>query len=74
MSFTQADLTRIDRAIASGARSVTIGDNTVIYNTGDSLIRQRQLIVAELNAAAAATAGKTREKQRYLYQSGRGYD
>lgn len=73
MAFTTSDLTKIERAIASGARSVTLGDSTVIFNTGDSLIRARELMIKELNAASDALAPVRRSKQRYLVQTGRGY-
>lgn len=71
MAVTQQDLDNLNAAIASGARSVTIGGQTVIYNTTESLIRARNDLRAELNAQNGA--GKPRRKQTLLYQSGRGY-
>lgn len=64
-------VTSLNAAIASGARSVTLRGQTIVYNTTASLIQarddqQRQLTIAE--------AGDRRSRQSYGYQSGRGYD
>lgn len=67
----QAQVDALNRAIASGARSVTLGGQTVVYNTTDSLIRARDDRLAELNGLKA---GKRRSRFTYLYQNGRGYD
>lgn len=61
----------LNAAIASGARSVTLGGQTITYNTTASLIAARDDQIAQLNAASAT---KRRSKQTYLFQSGRGYD
>lgn len=74
MPYTTTDLAAIDRAIASGVRSVTIGSDTVIYNTGDSLMRARQTIINDINRAAAQATKTQRPKARYIVQTGRGYE
>lgn len=70
MTVTQADIDNLNAAIASGARSVTLGGQTVIYNTTDSLIKARNDLRNELSAQARA---QRRQRQTYLYQDGRGY-
>ena len=78
MAVTQADVDALNRAIADGVRSVTIGGETTIYNTTDSLIRARDDMVrqlAALDAAAAAAAGqRVRGRRTYLHYAGRGYN
>lgn len=73
MAVTQQDLDNLNAAIASGARSVTIGGQTVIYNTTESLIKARNDLRSELLAQNAQATGKRRPKQSLLYQAGRGY-
>lgn len=67
---TQDNIDKLNDAIASGARSVTLGGQTITYNTTDSLIKARDDAIKQLNA----TKPKSRFRQTYLYQSGRGYD
>ncbi len=71
MAISQADIDNIDRLIASGVRSVTNADTTVINNTTESLMKARANLVALLNAQNAAVSNRPR--QTYAYQSGRGY-
>lgn len=66
---TQADIDNLNAAIASGARSVTVGGQTLTYNTTASLIQARN----DLQAQLAAQNGQRRSKQSYAYQAGRGY-
>lgn len=73
MNVSQADIDALNRAIASGTRSVTIGGQTVIYNTTESLIKARNDLQVQLNAQTAQSAGVRRSKQTLLYQSGRGF-
>jgi hypothetical protein len=70
----QADLASLNAAIASGVRSVTLGGQSTIFNTGDSLIKARNDVQARLNACLAAQSGKGSSKQAYAYYAGRGYD
>lgn len=67
----QAQIDTLNKAIASGTRSVTLGGQTIINNTTDSLIRARDDRLRELNALRAT---KRRSRQTYLFQAGRGYD
>lgn len=67
----QADLASLNTAIRSGVRSVTVGGQTVIYNTTDSLLKARDDVKKELDAA---TADSPRPRQSYAVYAGRGYD
>lgn len=67
---TQADIDNLNAAIASGARSVTIGGQTIIYNTTDSLIRARDDMQAQLDQQTAE--GKRVRKVHVAY-GGRGF-
>lgn len=71
MAVTQADINHLNAAIASGARSVTLGGQTVIYNTVESLIKARDDMVKQLPAPAGVTA---RPRQSYAYYAGRDYN
>lgn len=73
MAVTQADIDNLNAAIASGVRSTTLGGQTVIFNTGESLIKMRDDLVKQLAAQKAATA-RPRPRQSYAYFAGRGYD
>jgi hypothetical protein len=70
----QANVDSLNRAIATGTRSVTLGGQTVIYNTTESLVKARNDQQEQLNALNAQTSGKRRKKQSYLVQTGRGYN
>lgn len=71
MAVTQADIDNLNAAIASGARSVTLGSQTVIMNTGESLIKMRDDLVKQL--AAQSPDVVRRPRQTYGYYAGRGY-
>lgn len=73
MAVTQADIDALNAAIASGARSVTLGEQTVIYNTTESLIKARNDMRNELLAQQQAAAGTQRGRQTYVVSGGRGY-
>lgn len=70
MAVTQADIDNLNAAIASGARSVTLGGQTLIYNTSDSLIKARD----DMKAQLAAQNTSQRPRQSYAFYAGRGYD
>ena len=70
MAVTQADIDNLNATIASGARSVTLGGQTLILNTGESLIKMRDDLVKQL----AAQNPVQRPRQSYAYYAGRGYD
>jgi hypothetical protein len=69
MAVSQQDIDNLNAAIARGARSVTIGGQTVIYNTTESLIKARDDLVKQMRGQQ----GARRPKQTYLFHKGRGY-
>ena len=69
MAVTQADIDNLNAAIASGVRSVTLGGQTVIYGTPESLIKARDDMKKELAAQNAS-----RPRQSSAFYAGRGYD
>lgn len=71
MAVTQADIDNLNAAIASGTRQVTIGGQTVLYQTTESLIKARDDLQKELNKQAAGTTRRSR--QLSAYYAGRGY-
>ena len=71
MAVTQADIDNLNAAIASGARSVTLGGQSIIFNTTDSLIKARDDLARQL---ASQEAVKRRPRQTQMYYAGRGYD
>ena len=73
MAVTQADLDRLNAAIAADERQVTNGPQTVIYRSTADLIRARDDVQRQLDAEAAATAGKGRSRRTLLQYDGRKY-
>lgn len=73
MAVSQADIDALNAAIASGVRSATLGGQTVIFNTSDSLIKARDDLMRQKAAEDAAASGNRRPKQTYAYHAGRGY-
>lgn len=73
MPVTQADIDSLNQAIADGVRSVTIGGETTIYNTTDSLIKARDDMRRELQMATAAETGQRRSRRTLVTYAGRGY-
>ncbi|MFA9287988.1 phage head-tail joining protein [Comamonas sp. SY3] len=63
----------LNRAIATGARSVTLGSQTIIYNTAESLIKARDDMRRQLQAAQAACSTKRVSRQTYAVFGGRDY-
>lgn len=64
----------LNRAIAAGARSVTLGSQTIIYNTTESLIKARNDMQTQLNAAKAKCSPEPRaSRQAYAVFGGRDY-
>lgn len=70
MAVTQADIDNLNAAIASGTRSVTLGGQTVVYNTTASLIEARNDLIKQLNAI---TIVSRRSRTRQMIYGGRGY-
>lgn len=73
MAVTQADIDNLNAAIAAGVRSVSIGGQTVIYGTPESLIKSRDDMQKQLLAQTAQSQPR-RHKQIRLVHAGRGYD
>lgn len=72
MAVTQADIDSLNAAIASGARSVTLDGQTIIYNTTESLIKARNDMVAQLNIPLLSKTRRSR--QTYAVYTGRDYN
>lgn len=70
---TQADIDNLNAAIASGARAVTIGDQSVTYNTTASLIAARDDMTRQLAAQDAKAAGRVRPRETLIRYAGRGH-
>lgn len=70
MAVSQADIDSLNAAIATGARSVSIGGTNVIYNTTESLIKARDDMRKELLAQNA----QPRSRQNYAVYAGRDYE
>lgn len=73
MAVTQADIDNLNAAIASGERQVTIGSQSVTFNSTESLIKARDDMRAEYALAMREAAGTRIPRQTRLYHAGRGY-
>ena len=60
-SWTQEDLERLERAIASGHLSVRYGDQSVTYQSTEAMLQVRDAIRRSIGVAAA-----TRERRRIV--------
>ena len=69
----RARVESLNKAIANGARSVTLGGQTVIYNTTESLIKARNDMQAQLSAAERQLAQSKVSRQSYAVYGGRDY-
>ena len=69
----QAQVSGLNQAITDGVRSVTVGGQTVTYNTTDSLTRARDDAQRRLTAAQAELAGRRMNRRTMLYHAGRGF-
>lgn len=72
MAFTQADLQKLERAIASGVKSVAYSDRTVTYQTINDMRAARVAIAAELGINLNASA-PGRPRLFRVTQTGNGY-
>ena len=70
MAVTQADIDNLNEAIASGTRQVTIGGQSVTYQTTASLIQARDDMVKQLRAQQAASR---RSRSLQAVHGGRGF-
>jgi hypothetical protein len=73
MAVTQTDLDRLNAAIASEERQVTIGSQTTIYRSTADLMKARDDVVRQLAEQAATAAGKANARRTLLQYGGRGY-
>lgn len=55
MAWTQTDLDKLNKAIASGRRRVQFADRTVEYRDLDEMLKARSLIVSELSGKKKTT-------------------
>lgn len=53
MAFTQTDLEAVERAMAAGELSISLGDMRITYRTAGELIALRDQIRGELQAAGS---------------------
>jgi PBP1b-binding outer membrane lipoprotein LpoB len=65
---------KLTKAIGSGVRSVTLGGQTITYNTATSLIEARDNMVKQLRAQEAADSPTKRSRQNYAVYAGRDND
>lgn len=72
MAYTQADLDRLDAAIASSSLEVQYGDRRIRYRSMDELIAARNHVASQLAAAVATAAGNRQATRRYTFQTMRG--
>lgn len=56
MAFTQDDLDRLDRAVASGELQVRIQDRMVTYRSLDELLRARRAVRQALSGRRSSHA------------------
>jgi hypothetical protein len=72
MALTQADLERLDAAIASESLEVQMGERRIRYRTMDELIAARAHVAQQLAAASASASGTRRGTRRYTFSTARG--
>lgn len=56
MAFTQTDLDAVERAMAAGELSISLGDMRITYRTASELIALRDQIRGELQAVGSLAA------------------
>ncbi len=67
MAFTQEQLNTLNAAIAEGALIVWYGDKRIEYRSLDQMIKIRNMMIEEINAAANKT-----KPSRYFISSSKG--
>lgn len=70
MSWTQADVSRLQAAIASGQLSVRLGERQVTYQSIEDMLKALDRMQADL--AATAAAGKPANR-RFAFTTYRGW-
>lgn len=68
-----ARVAALNQMIADGVRQVTIGEQTITYNTTDSLMRARDDAQSLLNTMEAGAAARRVATRSQLFYAGRGY-
>lgn len=74
MPVTQQDIDTLNLAIRDGVRQVTLGGQTITYNTTASLIQARDDMQTQFNAQQAREAARRPNGRTLLYYGGRGYE
>jgi hypothetical protein len=70
MAYTQADLDRLDRAIASGVLTVEVAGRRMTYQDVDALLKARSHVASQLaGVGAQPRSGATK---RFTFTSLRG--
>jgi hypothetical protein len=69
MAFTTDDVTKLERAIASGQLTVRYADRSITYQTTRDMMAALKQMRAEIDDAAGT---KPRRRTMRLFQSGRG--
>lgn len=72
MAFTQADLTNIDTAIATGELSVEVNGRKVVYRSVEELLKARKTITTILAESNTSTAGVRRGAFKVNFTTHRG--
>ncbi len=74
-TLTQVDVDRLNQAIASPERQVTLGGQTITYRSINDLILARDTLQSFLNQRALAAKGVApRRRLTYLTYGGRGFN
>ena len=72
MAVTQSDIDNLNAAIAQGVRQATIGGQTVLYQTTESLIKARDDMKDQLKKQTPGLVKRSRQMQAVY--GGRGYE
>jgi arginase family enzyme len=70
MALTQADLDRLDRAIASGTLTVEVAGRRITYQSVDALLTARSHVAKQV--AGVGPQGRTGATKRFSFSSLRG--
>lgn len=74
MAVSQADIDRLNNAIAYGEKSVTLNGQTTVYRSVDDLIKARDDLLRQKAQEDADQGNKRVTKRTYAFYSGRGYN
>lgn len=62
MAFTQADLDKVNKAIATGEEAIGLGDMRITYRGMDDLLRAKAVIEADLAGQQTAARAYPRHQ------------